>query len=97
MTIGNQLGANVKRVRKLGGMTAYELGEATHGIMTRATIANLETGRKKDITTAELLALCRALQVTVDAIVPELAPYVPNADEMLALRMRIQKAREVLS
>lgn len=53
--------------RKELGMSARMLAEAVsaQGIpMNRSTLANIEVGRRADITTAELVAFARALKMT---------------------------------
>lgn len=49
------------RVEK--GMSARELSEATGGVVTRATIANWESGRKEGVDVSELIAVAKALGV----------------------------------
>lgn len=50
-----------KRVKR--GMSASALADATEGVITRDTIANLESGRKRVIDIAELIVLAKALDV----------------------------------
>lgn len=44
-------------------MSASALADATEGVITRDTIANLESGRKRVIDIAELIVLAKALDV----------------------------------
>ncbi|MCA4736745.1 helix-turn-helix transcriptional regulator [Mycobacterium avium subsp. hominissuis] len=44
-------------------MSASALADATEGVITRDTIANLESGRKRVIDIAELIVLAKALEV----------------------------------
>lgn len=44
-------------------LSASELADATEGVITRDTIANLESGRKRVIDIAELIVLAKALDV----------------------------------
>lgn len=53
----------LKAARDKRGMSARELSEATGGVVTRATIANWESGRKEGIDVSELLAVAKALDV----------------------------------
>ncbi|MFT4396904.1 helix-turn-helix domain-containing protein [Gordonia lacunae] len=53
----------LKAARDKRGMSARELSEATGGVVTRATIANWESGRKEGIDVQELIAVAKALDV----------------------------------
>lgn len=57
------MGERVARYRKLNGMTGDELAELAGNGVTRAVIANIETGRKRDMTVSQLIAISVALQV----------------------------------
>lgn len=57
------IGARVAAYRKMNGWSGDDLVErAGHGI-SRAVLANIETGRKRDLSVVHLFALARALQV----------------------------------
>jgi transcriptional regulator with XRE-family HTH domain len=59
----SSIGRNVARYRKLAGMSAAELAErAGHGL-TRSVIANLESGRKSDVSVLQLFAISATLGV----------------------------------
>jgi transcriptional regulator with XRE-family HTH domain len=63
-------------------MSASALADATEGVITRDTIANLESGRKRVIDIAELIVLAKALGVApLSLIYP---PSPSNADAALA-------------
>lgn len=53
----------LKAARSKRGMSARELSEATGGVVTRATIANWESGRKEGIDVLELITVAKALEV----------------------------------
>lgn len=88
------IGSNVARYRKAVGMSAADLAEAAQNGLTRSVIANLENGRKDDVTVRQLMALSAALMVPPVALladcfrpgaasiypVPRATPKVVNAD-----------------
>ncbi|MEB3032296.1 helix-turn-helix domain-containing protein [[Mycobacterium] nativiensis] len=53
----------VRAKRDDRGMSLNALADATDGLVTRDTIANLESGRKRVIDVAELILLAKALDV----------------------------------
>lgn len=53
----------LKAARVKKGLSARELSEATGGVVSRATIANWESGRKEGIDVTELVAVAKALGV----------------------------------
>ncbi|WP_080691676.1 helix-turn-helix domain-containing protein [Mycobacterium avium] len=53
----------IRDAREKRGMSASALADATEGVITRDTIANLESGRKRVIDIAELIVLAKALEV----------------------------------
>ena len=55
------LGKRLAYYRKLSGMSAEQLSQKVP--MSRAVIANIESGRKKDVTVDEMLALAWALDI----------------------------------
>lgn len=57
------IGTNVARYRKAEGISAAELAERAGEGLTRSVIANLENGRKDDITVRQLMAISHALHV----------------------------------
>jgi transcriptional regulator with XRE-family HTH domain len=56
-------GKRLTKYRKLAGMTAQQLSDALGGELSRSVIANIESGRKSDVTVDQLLALAWALGV----------------------------------
>lgn len=64
----DRIGERVAFYRKLNGMSAADLSEATGGAVSKGVIANIETGRKKDLTVDELVYLSWALCVPPLAI-----------------------------
>lgn len=71
----------LKAARVEKGMSARELSEATGGVVTRATIANWESGRKEGIDVGELIAVAKALRVPALSL---LYPLGAQPDEALA-------------
>ncbi|WP_349902619.1 helix-turn-helix domain-containing protein [Parafrigoribacterium humi] len=57
------LGKRLARFRKLADLSARELAEMAGYGLTRGVIANIETGRKTDITVDQLIALSAALAI----------------------------------
>lgn len=57
------IGERVAKYRKLAGLSARELGEKAGYGLTRGVIANIESGRKTDITVDQLIALSETLGV----------------------------------
>ncbi|ULE34377.1 helix-turn-helix domain-containing protein [Mycobacterium sp. IDR2000157661] len=63
-------------------MSASALADATEGVITRDTIANLESGRKRVIDVGEVIVLAKALGVSpLSLIYP---PSPSNAEGALA-------------
>lgn len=82
MTAGVQ-GHRLKMIRKSRGLSAESLSRRVNGILTRSVIANLENGRKADLTVSELLAVAGALGVAAYEIAPELDPARSKRDTAL--------------
>ncbi|MDM2549944.1 helix-turn-helix transcriptional regulator [Mycobacteroides abscessus] len=68
--------AAVQARRKQLDMSAAALADATDGFITRDTIANLESGRKRVIDIAELIVLAKALDV------PPVSLLYPRTDHV---------------
>lgn len=66
---GAAIGERVALYRKLNGQTMDELSNATGGALKRDVIANIESGRRKDVTVSQLLALSTALEVPPSALI----------------------------
>lgn len=65
MTIraSDQIGKRIADYRRLAGLSARELAERAGTGLTRGVIANLESGRKSDLTVDQLLAISATLGV----------------------------------
>ena len=57
------IGKRLAKYRNLAGMSARELSEKIDGELSRGVIANIESGRKTDVTIDQLVALAWALGV----------------------------------
>ncbi|MGK0740731.1 helix-turn-helix domain-containing protein [Leucobacter sp. Z1108] len=64
----DRIGERIAFYRRLNGWSAAELSEVTGKTISKGVIANIETGRKKDVTVDELLTLSFALGVPPLAI-----------------------------
>ncbi|WP_188726429.1 helix-turn-helix domain-containing protein [Pseudoclavibacter endophyticus] len=73
-----RLGANIARYRKLAGISAQALADAAKNGLSRSQIADLENGRKKDLSVLQLLAVARVLGVPPVALLADL--FDPGAD-----------------
>lgn len=62
------IGERVAFYRKLNGFSAADLSTRTHGSISKGVIANIETGRKRDLTVDELITISWALGVPPLAI-----------------------------
>lgn len=70
------IGRRIRAFRKRDGLTAQDLAEDSG--MSRSVIANIETGRREDITVGELMALSKALRVPPVAILFDVTrPFAP--------------------
>lgn len=65
-------------MRRRAGMTTQELSDAMGGFISRAVIANVESGRKLDLSVDWLVPLCTALNCSVVDLLPELESVMPN-------------------
>lgn len=71
------LKSNLARLRRSAGLSAEDLAHAAGNGLTRSVIANLENGRKSDLTVRQLTALCWALGVSpVDLLFDIRDPYL---------------------
>lgn len=70
---GSTIGERIEQYRRANRLTRDELSEATRGEVGRDVIANIENGRRKDVTVSQLLALSAALQVPPTALIYDLA------------------------
>ena len=70
------IGRRVAHYRRLEGLSAQEL--ANYAGLTRAVVANIETGRRSDLTVRELLALSEGLRVPPAALLFDVSrPFAP--------------------
>lgn len=83
--MSNSVGANIKRIRIMRGMTQKELSDAI-GYTDRSMIAKIETG-KTDIYQSMILKIADVLRVNpillfdfYDDSVEEFLPYLSKAD-----------------
>ena len=77
-----QIASAVRATREKRGLSASALADATEGVITRDTIANLESGRKRVIDVGEVVVLAKALGVSpLSQIYP---PSPSNAEAALA-------------
>lgn len=90
-SISPVVGAQVLRYRKALRLSAEELAHQSGHGLTRSVIANLENGRKDDITVTQLLALASALHVPPALLIADIfkpaetAPYpMPGGDSNMA-------------
>ncbi|MFN3003253.1 helix-turn-helix domain-containing protein [Mycolicibacterium wolinskyi] len=87
----HRVGKEVQRLRKSSGLTAQQLGDRTEKLglkMTRQAISDLENGRRRYVTTAELVVLAAALNTSpVVLIYP--APY----DEMIEVLPGVEASK----
>lgn len=66
------IGNNIARYRKAEGLSAAELADKAGEGLTRSVLANLENGRKDDVTVKQLMALANALRVPPAFLVADL-------------------------
>lgn len=66
------IGQNIARYRKAEGLSAAELADKTGEGLTRSVLANLENGRKDDVTVKQLMALANALRVPPAFLIADL-------------------------
>lgn len=72
----NVLGKNVARFRRQAGLSAEDLAAKAQNGLTRSIIANLENGRKADLSVKQLVAVAYILGVSPTDLLYDLrAPY----------------------
>lgn len=59
----DEIGARLAKYRQLAGISARELAEQAGCGLSRGVIANIESGRKRDITVDQLIALASVLGI----------------------------------
>lgn len=74
----------LRQIRTKRGISAYKLADLTEGAITHATIANIESRKKRPINVAELLVLAEALEVAPLALIypdaPDTVVTTPGGD-----------------
>lgn len=66
------LGISIKNLRNAKGLSAQKLADLLPEHMSRNTIAAVESGRKPEMYVADVVAVARALGVSVMTLTPEL-------------------------
>jgi transcriptional regulator with XRE-family HTH domain len=93
----NGLGTRVQRYRKRKGWAVQRLAEATGGRISRATIVNIESGRRAVPTVDVVVALAEALNVPMLSLIYDVeAPWAP-ADYGHGSNLEAARAAEVYS
>lgn len=88
----HRIGREVQRLRKAASLTAQQLGDRAGELglkMTRQAISDLENGRRRYVTTSELVVLAAALDTSPVALVYP-GPY---GDEMIELLPGMQASK----
>jgi transcriptional regulator with XRE-family HTH domain len=88
------LGQRIRILRKSRGWSAIELHRRANRAISRSDIASLETGRRKDISLTQAVALAKAFRITVDLLVADENPVeaVVIAAEIAAARKALRQA-----
>jgi transcriptional regulator with XRE-family HTH domain len=74
------IGRRIARYRTLNGWSARQLAQNTDGVLSRDTIANIENGRRDDLTLRQFLSIALALRVPPIALLIDLEhPFAPSA------------------
>lgn len=72
------IGQRVAQYRRRNGWSAQRLADNTDGLVSRSTIANLESGRRTDLGLRQFLAICLALRIPPAALLVDLHdPFSP--------------------
>lgn len=70
------IGKRLAKYRRLSGLSARELADQAGMGLTRGVVANIESGRKSDITVDQLIALSTVLRIPPVALaLPVESPY----------------------
>lgn len=73
------IGRRIAAYRKINHWSARQLAENTDGAVTRDTIANIENGRRTEITVRQFLGIALALRVPPAALLTDLQhPFEPS-------------------
>ncbi|UFS59509.1 helix-turn-helix domain-containing protein [Subtercola endophyticus] len=87
------VGARIKEARKVLGMSAEALADKTGS--SRSVIANIENGRKSEITVSELVRFAIALECSALYLAPELDPVVPHGRDVRDLMSRLSAIGDI--
>jgi len=81
---GPTLGARIGEYRRMNGWSQSELAHRTKGRIKAPVIANIESGRKVDISVDQLIVFAEALQVSPSALLFDIrTPAAPSGIEMI--------------
>lgn len=83
------LGENVARCRRDAGLKQADLAQAID--LSRASIANIETGRQR-ILLHQAFELARALNVSVNDLVPGFSPKARDIIRISSRRFKSERA-----
>lgn len=91
------IGERIAKYRRLAGLSAQQLSDKIGGMLSRSVIANIENGRKTDLTVDQLIALSWALDVPPVALaLPLDQPYrfirIVDSDEEVVTERAIVSA-----
>lgn len=81
--------------RAIANMSAQQLADAAGNGLTRAVIANIESGRKEGMTVDQLIAVCKALDCNATDLVPDLTAVVPGTEDVDRLMRLLSKIRDL--
>jgi DNA-binding XRE family transcriptional regulator len=86
-----EVGRRIQEARKRRKPRLTQEGLSQLVSLTRTSITNVEKGRQK-ILLHTLIDIAEALQVQVEALIPQSATKVPNLDDALKHRPKSEKA-----
>lgn len=96
-TLGQVVGVNVQRIREDRGLTQAEFARLLAGDgapFTKATLASLESGRRRDVTLTELVFLAFSLNVLASDLVmapdDDTSAYAAMSDGVTASLVTVQ-------
>ncbi|MDO3096798.1 helix-turn-helix domain-containing protein [Mycobacteroides abscessus] len=86
------LGVRVRTLRKQRGWSAQKLSDETGGSVTRCVIADLELGRKKDLSLTAGAAIASAFGMSVDQLIYYAVPAgaYAAAREIVDAKLRLE-------
>ena len=91
------LGTRVRAIRQQKGLTQEQLGSRLTPTMTRASVANIETGKQR-VLAHTLVQLASALSVPLDDLtriesIPPTADVAEQVNVVLRKRLRLSEAQ----